>query len=96
MPSEIDWEAFDREVDEALDRAEARTDDRLASRVSSLTRLTDEEVKLLFPTPADVEKLKSLMKIVKAAETRNQRLKKLMDNIENLGGTVLTILERFA
>ena len=92
----IDWEALEKGIDDALDRAEKRTDDRLASLTSSLTRLTDEEVKSLFPTPADVDKLKKLMKIVKSADDHNQKVMQLGQNIEELGEVVLTLLEKFA
>ncbi len=46
----IDWDAFDAAIDAEIDAAAERTNDRLASQVSSLTRMTDEEVKELFPT----------------------------------------------
>jgi hypothetical protein len=92
----IDWSTFDQEVEGALDRAEARTDAKLASRVSSLTRLTDEEIEALFPTPADVEKLGKLLKIVKSAEDHNTKVNRLMENIQDLGGTVVTLIGKLA
>jgi nucleotide-binding universal stress UspA family protein len=92
----IDWDRFEREVDQALDDAEDRTDERLAGRISSVTRLTDDEIMELFPEPADVEKLKELMVIVNGAQQRNERVAALAQNIERLGGTVFTLLERFA
>jgi hypothetical protein len=92
----INWDEVDAEIDQALDAAKKRTNDKLASQISSLTRLTDDEVKRLFPTPADVERLVELMKIVKAADERNRKVNRLVKNIESLGGTVVTLLEKFA
>jgi hypothetical protein len=92
----IDWEKLGKEIDAALKRAEKRTDDKLASRVASLTRLTEEEIKDLFPTPADVDKLKKLMEIVKSDEDRNRKVVLLKTNIENVAETVVKLLEKFA
>jgi hypothetical protein len=92
----IDWEKLGKEIDAALKRAEKRTDDKLASRVASLTRLTEEEIKELFPTPADVDKLKKLMEIVKSDEDRNRKVVLLKTNIENVAETVVKLLEKFA
>ena len=92
----IDWDAVQSEVDRALEGATDRTNDRLASKISSLTRMTDVEVKELFPTPADVDKLTKLMQIVKSADQRNQKVNQLINNIEVLGGTVMSLLEKFA
>ena len=92
----IDWEKLGKEIDEALKRAEKRTDDKLASRVASMTRLTEEEIKLLFPAPADVDKLKKLMEIVKSDEDRNRKVVLLKNNIESVAETVVKLLEKFA
>jgi hypothetical protein len=92
----VDWKTLEKEIDAALDRAEKRTDEKLCSLVSSLTRLTDEEVKKLFPIPADVEKLKRLMEIVKSSEDRNIKVINLTKNIEDLAETAIKLLEVFA
>ena len=91
----IDWNKFDSELDDAMENATDKTDDNLASRISSLTRMTDEEIKELFPTPADVKNLAELMKIVKSAEERNNKINQIVSNAEKLGGTVLTLLDKF-
>ncbi len=92
----IDWSSFDKELDAAIERGAAKTDAKLAAQVSSLTRLTDAEVKQLFPEPADVERLATLLKIVKSAESRNVRMKRIASNIDDLAGTLLTLVEKFA
>lgn len=88
----FDWDAIDAAIDDAADS----TDAALAGRVSSLTRLTDAEVAELFPEPADVKRLAELMKIVKSAEDRNAKVNRLVDNIEDLAGTVLTLIGKLA
>lgn len=84
----IDWS----DVDAALEEAGKRTDEALAGRVSSLTRLTDEEVKTLFPKADDVAKLSELMQIVTAATTAQEKQNKLVANIRDLGGVVIKLL----
>ena len=59
----INWDKFQTDIDGLVDDAGERTDAKLASRISSVTRLTDDEVKKLFPDPADVKKLAELMEI---------------------------------
>jgi hypothetical protein len=96
MPTAIDWNAFDQEIGAAIDRAANRTDAQLASRVSSITRLTDAEIQSLFPTPADVKRLGDLLKIVNAATDKNTKINDLITNIESLAGTVITLVGKFA
>jgi hypothetical protein len=87
----FDWS----DVDAALADASKKTDDALAARISSLTRFTGDEVKQLFPRPADVQRLSELMQIVQASTTERQKIDRLAANIETLGGTVLKLLRTF-
>ena len=88
----IDWDAIDVE----MKQARKKTDDELAGAVSSLTRLTDEEVKELFPRQGDVQRLKQLMEIVRGSASEQKRINLLVANIEELGGTVLKLLGKLA
>ncbi len=92
----IDWDEFDSEIDTIIEASSAATDKRLASRISSITHLTDEEVTELFPETADVKKLAELMKIVKSSEQRHQKINRLVADAEKYSGVVLTLLQRFA
>lgn len=92
----INWDKFQSDIDSLVDGAGERTDAKLASQISSVTRLTDEEVKKLFPDPADVKKLAELMEIVKKAGDRNEKINNIAANIENFGGIVLTLLGKLA
>lgn len=92
----VNWEEFDSEIDSIIETSASETDDELASRISSLTRMTDEEVKELFPKQEDVKKLVELMKIVKSSENRNDKINRIVSNAEDFGGIVLSLLQKFA
>jgi len=92
----INWDDFDNEIDTIIAESAEETDEKLASKISSITRMTDDEVKELFPVPADVKKLTELMKIVKSSEDRNNKINKIVANAEEFGGIVLTLLSKFA
>ena len=92
----VNWDKFDSEIDSIIEGSAGATDERLASRISSITRMTDDEVQELFPDPADVKKLKDLMKIVKSSEGRNNKINRIVSNAEQFGGIVLSLLQKFA
>ena len=82
----IDWDKFQSDIGGLVDDAGEKTDAKLASRISSVTRLTDDEVK----------KLAELMEIVKKAGDRNEKINKIVSNIEEFGGIVVTLLGKLA
>ncbi len=92
----IDWDNFDSNVDTSIEQSANATDNKLASKISSITQMTDDEVKELFPNPADVKKLTELMQIVQSADDRNNKINKIVSNAEEFGGVVLTLLGKFA
>lgn len=92
----IDWDKFQSELDVLVNHAADRTDKKLAGKISSITRLTDEEVKKMFPDPADVKKLGALMEIVKRAGDQNDKINKIVTNAEDFAGIILTLLSKFA
>jgi len=89
----INWDNID--LDSIADDAAVETDNELASKISSLTRMTDAEIKELFPAPADAKKLVDLMTIVKSSEDQNIKVNKIVNNAEEFGGVVLTLLGKF-
>lgn len=91
----IDWNEFEKEIDGILVDTSNETSDELASKVSSLTKMTDDEVKELFPNPSDVKKLTKLMTIVKSSEDKNRKLSKIVSNAEEFGEVMLTLLGKF-
>ena len=90
----IDWEAYNNNLDSAIETAATETDDTLATKIAAVTRLTSEDVKEMFPNPADVKKLGELMAIVKSAEDRNTKINNIVSNAQNLGGVVLTLIDK--
>lgn len=82
--------------DDAAAEAARLTNAELDARVSSLTRLTDAELRRLFPTKADKQRLVELLAIVNAATTENQKIVELRRNLERLGGVALRLIETLA
>lgn len=91
----INWEEFNSGLDEEIQDAADATNDKLASKISSLTRMTDEEVKALFPEPSDIKKLSELMAIVKSAEDKNTKINNIVSNAEKFGGIMVTLIGKF-
>lgn len=91
----IDWDNFDKEIDNIIEESSTKTDDDLSSKISSLTRMTDSEVIELFPKQDDVVKLVKLMKIVKSADNKNIKINKIVSNAEDFSGVILTLLRKF-
>ena len=92
----IDWNSFNDDIDTAVAQSGTRTDDQLASKISSVTRLTDDEIKQMFPDPADVKKLAALMQIVKSATDKNAKVNQLVANSETFASIIIPLLEKFA
>ena len=89
----VDWNSLN--IDKEIDKAGKRTDEKLASKISSITRLTDEEIQKLFPEPEDAKKLIELMKIVNGAQARNTKINQIIKNSEDFAGIILTLLKKF-
>ena len=85
----------DIDLDAIIDDAAQKTDEKLAGQISSLTRMTDEEIQEFFPKAADAKKLVELMQIVKSAEDRNVKVNNIAANSEKFAGVVVTLLGKF-
>lgn len=92
----IDWNEFDREVDIIIENSAEETDALLASKVSSITRMKDDEIQALFPNASDAKKLTELMKIVESAGDRNEKINEIVNNAEKFGDVIFTLLKKFA
>jgi hypothetical protein len=77
-----------------LDEAEKVTDEKMASRISSLTRLTDSELSELCPTKLEKERLAELMMIVREATEENVKRDKIIENINVFASTIVRILNK--
>ena len=71
------------------------TDAKLASEISSLTRLKEDEIKKLFPEQGDVAKFAELMQIVNSADSRNKKVNQIVANSEKFAGVIVTLLGKF-
>lgn len=88
------WTQFARTAKRAAQQASKKTDQQLATDLAAATRLTDTEIKKLFPKPADTEKLAELLDIVKGAEHYNTRVARLKDRADDLAGTIIKLLDK--
>ena len=82
--------------EEIRKKAKEKTDKEFASEASSLTRLTDEEIKEITPTPLDKEKLAELMSIVKDATKSNRQKGEAIRNITGLAEIAVSLLLKLA
>jgi hypothetical protein len=76
-----------------LERSAQKTDAQLASEISSLTRLKDEEINSLFPAQPDKENLLKLLEIVNAATDENNKTAELIKNIDKLAGAAIKLIK---
>ena len=74
--------------------AAKKTDEKLASQISSLTVFNDEEIKKLFPKQGDVALFTELMQIVHSADKRNKKVEKIVENSEKFAGIVLDVFSK--
>lgn len=82
-------------IDAIMDDAAQKTDAKLAGKISSLTHMTDAEIKELFPKATDAKKLVELMTIVKSARSENDKINAIVTNSEKFAGVVVTLLGKF-
>ena len=92
----IDWAQFSQDTANAAANAAAQTDDQLAGRIASVSRLSVDEVKVLFPTKGDAAKAAKLLAIVKGAASENDKIAQLKANIGQLAGVMVTLIGHLA
>lgn len=92
----VNWDQLQSSIDSEIDAGAQKTDAKLAAKLSSITRLTEEEIQTLFPAPADVKRVAELMQIVNSAEARNTKINHIVKNAESFAGVILDLLKKFA
>lgn len=95
VPTDEEWAEFEKAFDEAVEESAREAKEKFVSRVTSISRLTEEEIDDLFPDQADKKKLAKLMSIVKSAEDDNRKIVRLEGNLRELGDTLFTLLNKF-
>lgn len=88
------WDDLENRIGGLVDQAEEDTDDELATEMSSITRLTNKEVKELFPKPSDAQKLFELIRLVNEDTEKNEKINKLVANSEKFADIVITLVSR--
>lgn len=75
--------------------AEAReaTNQALAEEISSLTRLSEQDIERLLPRKADKERFGTLMAIVTGATDDNDKVASLRENLDEVGSVLVKILK---
>jgi hypothetical protein len=73
-----------------------QTNTELAGQIQSFGPLSAADMAALFPAPQDKEAVQQLIGIVNAATTQNEKVAALQANIQQLGGVVIKLLQRFA
>lgn len=83
---------MDSSWEEIRKRAKKQTDDTFASKVSSLTRLTDGEIKEIAPNPIDKERLAALLGVVADATKSNNEKAQAIRKIDGLAEVAIPLL----
>ena len=85
---------MDSTWEEIRKKAKKQTDDTFASKVSSLTRLTDDEIKEITPNALDKERLATLLEIVADATKSNNEKAEAIRNINGLAEIAVPLLRK--
>lgn len=81
--------------EEIRNRAKKQTDDTFASGVSSLTRLTDDEIKEIAPSVLDKEMLATLLGVVSDATKSNSEKAQAIRDTSGLAEIAIPLLLKF-
>ena len=93
---DIDWDELEKKAKKAAEEASIEADEELASDISSITRLTDENIQELCPEPADKEKLTKLLRIVKSATSHNTKVAELQQSIGDYIGIIIKLIAKLS
>ncbi len=83
------------DFDKILDQAEDLTNRELDAKISSLVRLTDADLRAIFPKQKDKTRLVELMQVVRSAAAENIKEKKIIEGIASYAGTIVKLLSHF-
>lgn len=85
---ELDFEQISK-------KAKAQADEEVGDKISSVTRMSKDEVKELFPDTDEQKKLTELMRIVKSADDHNKKVGAISRRAEEFSGVVVKLLDNF-
>ena len=75
------------------EEAREATNANLAGEISSLTRLSEEDIQRLLPSKVDKERFGTLMAIVADSTSNNAKVASLKENMEDIGHVLVRILK---
>lgn len=81
---------------EAARKAQMQTDEEYAGVISSLTRLTNDDIEKFFPEKPDKDKLMELQAIVNSGTSQNEKIVKLKESGEKFGVIMIKLLKLLA
>ncbi len=90
----VDWDNLNGNLDSILEDAANKTDAELGEKISSVTKLTQQEIKTMCPEPGDAKKLLELIQIVNSAESKNSKINQIVTNSEKFGKMIIAILSK--
>lgn len=79
---------------EIADEAKNITDQQLSSDISSLTKLSQEEINSIAPAPLDKDNLKKLIQMVKDSAKSNEIKAETITNIDNGVSLLVSLLSK--
>lgn len=91
----IDWDQFEVDAEAASQSAKEKTDKELMTKITSITRLEDSDIRQLCPEPGDLERLEELVGIVRSAEADCDKEARIVANAEKFGNIIAKLLKRF-
>lgn len=81
--------------DQLSQKAEEEADEKVRGKIAGLTRMTEREVKELFPVREDQKRLVELMQIVRSSDEQNKKINNIIDRSEEFSGIIVKLLNRF-
>lgn len=84
-----------KSLQELADEAKDITDQQLSSQISSLTRLTQDEIDSIAPAPLDKENLQKLIGIIKDSTKSNEQKAEAIKTIDQHLSLLISIVSKF-
>lgn len=91
----VNWDKLEDEMDDIIDKTDEKVEDALAARISAVTRMTEDEIKELFPDSSDEKKLARLLSVVNGATSRNEKVNSIVENVEEFAGIIVSLIQKF-
>ena len=84
-----------KSLEELAEEAGNMTDQQLSGQISSLTRLTQDEINSIAPAPLDKQNLNKLIGIIKDTSKSNEQKAESIKNIDQHLSLLVSIVSKF-